>query len=115
MRHLRRRVAVFLTGSVCPAWLSTIVGDHNDLKRRMDEYMLQRDYHQSIREENGEEPIEAIGSPCETDMDSYYYSGSSTDLANTASLPKRSRIITPLFEEPMWRPEPPTATRTAKV
>ena len=47
--------------------------------------MLHKDYHQSIRGEDGEEPIDAISSPPRTDMDSYYYSGPSTDLANTAS------------------------------
>ena len=40
----------------------------------MDEYMLHKDYHKSIRGEDGEEPIEALGSPPQTDMDSCYYS-----------------------------------------
>ena len=53
--------------------------------------MLHEDYHKSIRGEDGEEPIEALGSPPETDMDSYYYLGPPTDLANTASLPRRPR------------------------
>ena len=117
LEHLRRRVAVSLTRSACPGSLSTIVEEQDDLKRHMDEYMLHRDCHQSIRGEDGEEPIDAIGSPPQTDMDSYYYSGPPTNLANTASLPRRPRGIpwpaftTPPCEEPTWRPQPSTATR----
>ena len=51
--------------------------------------MLHKDYHQSIQGEDGEEHIEPIGSPHQTDMDSSYYSGPPTDLANTASLSRR--------------------------
>ena len=110
LQHLCRRVAVSLTRSVCPASSSTIVEEHDDLKRRMHEYILHKDYHQSIRGEDGEEPIKAIGSAPQTDMDLYYYSGSPTVLASTASLPRSSRFTTPLSEEPTWGPEPPTAT-----
>ena len=91
LEHLCRHVAISLTRWACPASSSTIVEEQDDLKRRMDEYMLHRDYHQSIRGENGEEPIEAIRSRPQTDMDSYYYSGLPTDLANTASLARRWR------------------------
>ena len=48
--------------------------------------MPHEDYHKSIRGKDGEEPIEALGSPPQTNMNSYYYSGPPTDLANTASL-----------------------------
>ena len=65
------------------ASLSTMVADQDDLKRRTDGYMLQKDYHQSIQGEDGEEPIEAIRPPAHTDMDSYYYPGPPTDLAKT--------------------------------
>ena len=77
--------------------------------------MLHRDDHQSVLGDAGENPIHAIGSHPQTDMDSYYYFGPSTDLANTASLPRRSRFTTPLCKEPTWRPEPPIATRTTET
>ena len=73
LKHLRRGVAVSLSCSPCPASSSTAVGvagEQDDLKRRMDEYMLHEEYHKSIRGEDGEEPIEALGSPHQTDMDS---------------------------------------------
>ena len=111
LQHLCRRVAVSLTRSVCPALSSTIVEEHDEVKRCMDEYMLHRNYHQSIRGEDGEQPIDAIGSPPQTYMDPYYYSGPLTVLGNTASVPRSSRFTTPLCEEPTWRPRPPTATR----
>ena len=64
--------------------------------------MLHKDCHQSIREEDGEEPIEALGSPPQTDMDFYYYSGLPTDLADTASLPRRpSGTPLPTFGTPL--------------
>ena len=116
LEHFCRRVAVSLTHSACPALSSTIVEEQHDLKRLMDEYMLDRDYYQSIRGEDGEEPIDAIGSPPQTDMHSYYYSGPRTTLAETASLPRRPRgtpwpaSTTPPCEEPTWRPEIPTTT-----
>ena len=46
LEHLCRRVAVSLTRSACLASSSNIVEEHDDLKRRMDEYMLHKDYHQ---------------------------------------------------------------------
>ena len=121
LEHLRRPVAVSLSRSACLASSSTIPEEQDDLKRSMDEYMLHKDYHQSIRGEDGEQPIEAIGSPSQTDIDSYYYSVLPTDLANTASLPGRSRGIpwptftTPPCKEPAWRPEVPTRMRTPEA
>ena len=121
LEHLRRRVAVFLPHSACPVSSSTVVREQDDLKRRMDEYMLHKNYHQSIRGEDGEEPIEALASPPQTDMDSYYYSGPPTDLANTASLPRCPRgtpwptFTTPSCREPTWRPELPTTARTPEA
>ena len=85
---------------MCPALWSTIVEENVDLKRRMDEYMLHRDYHQSIGGEDSEEPINAMRSPPQTDVDSYYYSGPPTDLVETASLPKSSRFTATLCKEP---------------
>ena len=60
MEHLCKRVAVSLSRSACLASLSTIVSKQDDLKRRMDEYMLGKNFHQSIPGEDGEEPMEAI-------------------------------------------------------
>ena len=69
LKHLRRRIAVSLSRLVCPASTSTIVEEQEDLKRRMDEYKLHKDYHWSVRGEDAEGPIKAIGSPPKTDMD----------------------------------------------
>ena len=74
--------------------------------------MLHEDYHKLIQTEDGDQPMEALGSPPQTEVDSYYYSGQPTDLADTASLPRRPRRIpwptfaTPPCEEATWRPEP---------
>ena len=54
----------------------------------MDEYLLHEEYYNSVRGEDGEEPIAALGSRPQTDMGSYMYSGPSSDLAETASLPR---------------------------
>ena len=54
-------------------------------------------------------------------MNSYYYSGPPSDLANTASLPRRPRgspwpaFATSPCKEPAWRVEPPTTTRTPEI
>ena len=107
-----------LSCSAYPASSSTVVGEQDDLRRRIDEYMLHQDYHQSIIAEDGEAPIEVLESPHQTDMDSYNYSGPSTDLADAASLPRRPRgtpwptCTTPPCEEPTRRPELSTKTRT---
>ena len=47
LEHLCSRLAVSLTRSVCLASSSTVFEENDDLKRRKDEYMLHRDYHQS--------------------------------------------------------------------
>ena len=74
----------------------------------MDEYLLHEEYYKSVRGEDGEEPLEALGSPPHTDMGSYLYSGPSTDLADTVSLPRRPR-------GPPWGPELPTTSRNPQV
>ena len=110
LQHLRRRVAVSISRSACAASLSTAVGgseEQDKLRRRMDEYLLHEEYYQSVRGEDGEEPLEALGSRPQADMGSYYYSGPPTDLADTLSLPRRPR-------GPAWRPEPITI-RTPEV
>ena len=121
LEHLRRRFVVSLPRSACPASSSTVVEEQDDVKRCMDEYMLHKDCHRSLRGEDVEEPIEAIGSPTQTDMDFYHYSGPPTDLADTASLPKGSRGIawptftTPPCEERTRRSELPTTKRTPEA
>ena len=74
----------------------------------MDEYLLHEEYCKSVRGEDGEEPLEALGSPPHTDMGSYLYSGPPTDLAVTVSLPRRPR-------GPVWHPELPTTSRNPEV
>ena len=104
LQHLRRRVAVSISPSACPASLSTAVADseeQDELRRRVDEYLLHKEYYKSVRGEDGEEPLEALGCQPQTDMGSCYYSGPPTDLADTASLPRRRRGSD-------WRPEPTT-------
>ena len=74
----------------------------------MDEYLLDEEYYKSVRGEDGEEPLEALGSPPHTDMGSYLYSGPRTDLADTVSLPRRPR-------GQLWRPELPTTSSNPEV
>ena len=77
LHHLRRRRAVSISRSACPASLSTAAGvpeEQDKLRRRMDEYFLHEEYYKSVRGEDGEEPLEALGSPPHTDRGSYPYS-----------------------------------------
>ena len=74
----------------------------------MDDYLLREEYYKSVRGEDGEEPLAALGSPPHTDMGSYLYSGPPTDLADTVSLPRRPR-------GPAWRQELPTTSRIPEV
>ena len=74
----------------------------------MDEYLLHEEYYKSVRGKDGEEPLEALGSPPYTDMGSYPYSGPPKDLADTVSLPRRPR-------GPVWRPELPITSRSPEV
>ena len=94
LQHLRRRVAVCISSSACPASLSAAVGgseEQQELRRRMDQYLLHKEYYKSVRGEDGEEPPEALESPPHTDMGSHLYCGPPTDLADTVSLPRRPR------------------------
>ena len=74
----------------------------------MDEYLLHEEYYKSVRGEDGEEALKALGSPPHTDLGSYLYSGPPTDLADIVSLPRRLRA-------PAWRPEVPTISRNPEV
>ena len=111
LQHLRRRVAVSISRAACPASSSTAVGGpekQEELRRRMDEYLLHEEYYKSIRGEHGEEPLEALGSPPHTDMGSYLYSGPPLDLADTVSVPRQPRGFP-------RRPELPTTSRRPEV
>ena len=74
----------------------------------MDEYLFHEEYYKSVRGEDGEEPLEALGSPPYTDMGSCSYSGPPTDLADTVSVPRRLR-------GPVWPLELPTTSRSPEV
>ena len=74
----------------------------------MEEYLLHEEYYKSLRGEDEEEPLKALGSPPHTGMGSYLYSGPPTDLADTVSLPRRPRGAA-------WRPELPTTSRSPEM
>ena len=54
--------------------------------------MLHEEYHKSTIGEDGEIPLDALGSPPQTEMGSFLYSGPSTDMADTVSLWRRPRV-----------------------
>ena len=54
--------------------------------------MLNEEYHKSTVGEDGEIPLDALGSPPQTEMGSFLYSGPSTDMADTVSLPRGPRV-----------------------
>ena len=106
-RH-RRRVEASIAWSSCPASSSTVLGgspeEQEDLRGRMDEFMLHEEYHKSTVGEDGEIPLDALGSPPQTEIGSFLYSGPSTDMADTVSLPRRPRV----HEHPRaWQPDLP--------
>ena len=96
LQRLRRRVEASIARSTCPASSSTVLGvgpeEQEDLRRRMDEFMLHEEYHKSTVGEDGEIPLDALGSPPQTEMGSIVYSVPSTDTADTVSLPRRPRV-----------------------
>ena len=53
--------------------------------------MLHEKYHKSTVGEDGEIPLDALGSPPQTEMGSFLYSGPSTDMADTVSLPRQQK------------------------
>ena len=111
LQHLRRRVPASIARSACAACSSMAFGgpeEQEDLRRRMDEYMLHEEYDKSIRGEDGEVPPEALGSPPQTEMGSFPYSGPSTDIAETVSIPRGPRVHE---YARAWHPDLPTASR----
>ena len=132
LQRLRRRVKGSTARSACPASSSSELGvgpeEQEDLRRRKDKFMLHEEYHLSTGGVDGELPPDALGSPPQTEMGSFLYSGPCTDIADTVSLPKRPRVHEhprarhpdlPIMDPP--RPEPthgaldPTAELLAKL
>ena len=50
--------------------------------------MLDEEYHKSTVGEDGEVPLDALRSPPQTEIGSFLYSGATTDMADTVSLPR---------------------------
>ena len=66
--------------------------------------MLHEEYHKSTVGEDGEIPLGTLGSPPQTEMGPFLFSGPSTDMADTVSLPRRPRV----HEHPRaWHPDLP--------
>ena len=66
--------------------------------------MLHEEYHKSTVGEDGEIPLDALGSPPQTEVGSCLFSRPSTDMADTVSLPRRPRV----HEHPRaWYPDLP--------
>ena len=64
LQRLRRRVEASIARSACPASSSTAFGgpeEQEDLRRRMDEFMLHEEYHKSTVGEGGEVPLMPSG------------------------------------------------------
>ena len=115
LQRLRRRVEASIARPACPASSSTVLGggpeEQEDLRRRMDEFMLHEEYHDSTVAEDGEVPLDALGSLPRNEMGSFLYSGPSTDMADTVSLPRQPRV----HEHPRaWHPDLPTTSGLLK-
>ena len=111
LQQLRKRVAASVARSACLASSSTVFGgpeEQEDLRRRMDEYMLHEEYHKSTVGEDGDVPLDALGSPPHTEMGSFLYSGPSTHIAETVSLPRQPRVQEHLRP---WHQDLPTTSR----
>ena len=88
--HLHRRVAASVSRSNCPASSSTAIEgaeEYEELKKKMDEYIMHEEYYKSIRGEDGEVPFAVHGSRPRTDLGSCAHSRP----PSTASLPRRLR------------------------
>ena len=98
LHHLHRRVAASVSQSACPASSLTAIGgpdEYEELRKKINEYILHEEYYKSIPGEDGEEPLAVHGSRPRTDLGSYTHSGPPSDRAETASLPKRRRTEYP--------------------
>ena len=128
LQRLRRRVEDSFARSACPASSSSEleVGpeEQEDLRRRVDEFMLHEEYHLSTVGVDGELPLDALGSPPQTEMGSFLYSGPSTDIADTVSLPRRPRVHEhprarhpdlPIMDPPRPEPTHGALDRTAEL
>ena len=108
LQTLLRRVEASITRSACPASFSTVLAggpeEQENLRMRMDEFMLHEEYHKSTVGGDGEIPLDALESPPQTQMGSLLCLGPYTDMADTVSLPRRPRV----HEHPRpWHPDPP--------
>ena len=95
LQRLRRRVEASIARPACPASCFTVLvrpEEQEDPRSRMDKFMLHEEYHKSTVGEDGEVPLDALGSPPQTEMGPFLYSGPSTDIADTASLPRQPRV-----------------------
>ena len=73
LQHLRRRVAASISRSVCPASSSTATParepeEEGEFRKRINEYILHNEYYKSVTGEDGEEPLDALGSPPYTEL-----------------------------------------------
>ena len=73
--------------------------------------MLHEEYQKSTVGEDEKIPLDALGLPPQTELGSFLYSGPSTDMADTVSLPRRR-----VHEHPRaWHPDLPiTSTAPEK-
>ena len=96
LQRLRRRVEASIARSACQASSSTVLGGgpevQQDLRGRMDEYLLHEEYHKSTVGEDGEIPLDALRSPPGTEMGSFLLSQPSTDMVDTVLLPRQPRV-----------------------
>ena len=79
LQRLRRRVDASIARLACPAWSSTVLGgapeEQEDLRRRMDEFLLHEEYHKSSVGEDGEIPLDALRSPLQTEWGPFFIRG----------------------------------------
>ena len=79
LQRLRRRVEASIARLACPASSSTVLEggpeEQEDLRRRMEEFMLHEEYHKPTVGEDGEVPLDALGSPPQTEMGSSPFRG----------------------------------------
>ena len=87
LQRLRRRVKASIARSACPASSSTVLGvgpeEQEDLRRRMDEFMLHEEYHNSTVREDGE--IWYEGNPRKTEGKEPHAAGEHTTASKPAS------------------------------